>query len=75
MPARSKQLARLGAALAAIRHEKGMTQEELALRSGVNRVYIAELERGGRNPSVETMRKLVAPLKVSLADWFAKAAI
>jgi transcriptional regulator with XRE-family HTH domain len=38
MPARSKQLAELGAALATIRHDRGLTQEELALRSGIHRV-------------------------------------
>jgi transcriptional regulator with XRE-family HTH domain len=75
MPARSKQLVQLGAALASIRHDNGLTQEELALRSGVHRAYIAELERGRRNPSVETMRKIVKPLRVSLTDWFAKAKI
>ncbi len=35
-----------------LRFERGMTQEELALRVGVSRQTIMSIERGATNPSV-----------------------
>ncbi|MDP6561435.1 MAG: helix-turn-helix transcriptional regulator, partial [Candidatus Peribacteraceae bacterium] len=35
-----------------LRFEKSMTQEELALRTGVSRQTIMSIERGDTNPSV-----------------------
>jgi transcriptional regulator with XRE-family HTH domain len=75
MPARSDKLAMLGSALARIRASRGLTQEQLALESKVQRSYIGDLELGARNPSVETLIRVLAPMKVSLAELFAEAGI
>lgn len=73
MAARSDSLLRLGQALGRIRTAHGLTQEQLALASGIQRSYVGELELGKRNPSVETMLRLIAPLEISLSQWFAEA--
>ncbi len=48
----------LGRALREAREAKGLSQEELALRTGVHRVYIGGIERGKRNPTVAAIAKL-----------------
>lgn len=72
---RSDSLAMLGSALARLRSARGVTQEGLALASGVQRSYIADLERGRRNPSVETLLRVAASLEIGLAEWMREAGI
>lgn len=45
-----------------LRFERGMTQEELALRTGVSRQTIMSIERGATNPSVLLAYKISAAL-------------
>jgi transcriptional regulator with XRE-family HTH domain len=60
----------------AIRHERaalGISQDELAKRSGLHRTYISDLERGARNPSVGSIQKIALALEVSVAKLFREA--
>lgn len=41
-----------------IRRERGLTQEQLAERSGLSQQYISGLERGQRNPTLVTLHEL-----------------
>ena len=50
------------------RKRSRLTQEELALISGVDRVSIARLETGATKAKPETMRKLARALKVKPED-------
>ena len=52
------------------RHEIGLTQEELAEKVGVSRVYIGYVEQGRNTPSLEILEKIAKSLKVSLRDIF-----
>ncbi len=54
----------LGANVRRYRKLAGMSQEELALESGMKRSYVSDLERGTRNPSVRALGRLAAALKV-----------
>jgi transcriptional regulator with XRE-family HTH domain len=63
----------LGRVLADVRRERGLTQEELGHRTGVHRNYIGGIERGERNPTVETIAVLADELKVSLGELFSRA--
>ena len=53
-----------------LRFERGMTQEELALRTGVTRQTIMSIERGQTNPSVLLAYKIAAALTVPVTDVF-----
>jgi transcriptional regulator with XRE-family HTH domain len=53
------------------RREKGLTQEELAVRSGFSQQYISSLERGRRNPTVITLFELAQALGVSHVELVA----
>jgi len=60
----------------AVRHERsilGISQGELARRSGLHRTYISDLERGARNPSIENIEKLAQALDVPVAKLFERA--
>jgi ribosome-binding protein aMBF1 (putative translation factor) len=50
------------------RQQRGFSQESLAHRAGINRTYIATLEAGRRNPSLDLMARLASALDVDLAD-------
>ena len=47
---------------------KGLTQEELAERSGFGQNYLSGLERGQRNPTVVTLWELAQVLGVTPID-------
>jgi transcriptional regulator with XRE-family HTH domain len=53
-----------GRAVRAIRDEKGISQEELAHRSGVDRSYMGGIERGERNPSLKNIFRIAEGLDV-----------
>ncbi len=46
------------------RKVKGLSQEELALDTGIKRSYISDLERGTRNPTVRAVGRLAIALGV-----------
>jgi transcriptional regulator with XRE-family HTH domain len=48
-----------------IRKERGLTQEQLAERSGLSQQYISGLEQGRRNPTIVTLYELATALGVS----------
>ena len=51
-----------------IRHQKRLSQEEVAARSGFNQHYISELEAGKRNPTSTSLLALADGLGVTPAD-------
>ena len=63
----------LGATIRSRRKDLGISQEELGFRSGLHRTYVADLERGSRNPSLGSIAKLAKALKLSLSDLFGNA--
>jgi CheY-like chemotaxis protein len=63
----------LGATIKAERSALGISQEELAYRAGLHRTYISDLERGARNPSIESIEKLASALEVSVSMLFEQA--
>lgn len=52
------ELEELGKVIKSKRELKGLTQIELAMKSGVDRNYIGMLERGERNPSYLSLLKI-----------------
>jgi transcriptional regulator with XRE-family HTH domain len=47
-----------------LRKNRGISQQELARRSGLSREYVARLEIGQHNPSLATLQKLAKALGV-----------
>lgn len=52
----------VGKNAARLRRERGLTQEQLADRSGLSQQYISGLESGKRNPTVLTLFELAQAL-------------
>lgn len=61
-----KELKELGKILKSKRELKGLTQIQLAEKSGVDRNYIGMLERGERNPSYLSLMKIANGLGISI---------
>ncbi len=58
----------LGLRLKTLRKSSGMTQQSLAERVGVSRIYIQALESNRRLPSMKLLQKLAQALGVEAAD-------
>lgn len=55
----------LGAELKKARKAAGLTQEELAFKAEIHRTYVSMLERDKGSPTVETLLRICAVLKVN----------
>jgi transcriptional regulator with XRE-family HTH domain len=69
----NKLMARLRENIKSIREEKGLSQQAVSERSGLDRTYIGKIERGERVPSLGTIVKIangigVKPYKLLRAD-------
>lgn len=72
MPAEPDQSA-LGAAIRAIRTEKGISQTALAETTGLTQGWLSDTENGRRNPSWSTLLRLAAGLDISIGQLVARA--
>ncbi|MBE4909102.1 helix-turn-helix domain-containing protein [Bacillus luteolus] len=53
-----------------LRKERGLTQEDVASKSFINRAFYAQIENGTRNPSFEVARNIASTLGVSSSVFF-----
>lgn len=56
------------------RDEAGLTGEQLAMKAGLSKGFISQLETGSRTPSTETLGRLAEALGIGVADLFDDAA-
>lgn len=54
----------LGTNLREARERLGLTQEQVAERSGVHATEVSRIEAGKRDPQVSTLRRLAAALEM-----------
>lgn len=54
----------LASNLVVLRRQAGLSQEALALEAGVHRTFVAHVERGARNLSIDSVEKLAIGLRV-----------
>lgn len=67
------ELVALGNAIRRLRQAQEVSQEHLALLSGVDRSYMGRVERGDNNVALLTLVKIAAALGISLAQLAAEA--
>ena len=65
-------LARLGDRIRKLRKRRGMTQVVFAERVGLDRSFIADLERGKRNISILNLELIAQGLELSLSQLLSR---
>jgi len=70
MDKRSNINEKIGKKIAELRKNVQLTQEQLAIKTNLDRTYIGYLEKGNRSPSVATANKIARALGVSISDIF-----
>jgi transcriptional regulator with XRE-family HTH domain len=62
----------IGLVLRRLRHERGLTQRDLAqcVAGGVDGTYIGKIERGDQLPSLKVLLRLSKALGVTVSDFF-----
>lgn len=63
-----------GKRLRQLRIAAQMSQEDLALAADITTVYISQIEREIRNPTVQVIERLCHAMGLTLADFFCEAA-
>jgi transcriptional regulator with XRE-family HTH domain len=61
-------LKQVGANIRKIRQEFDISQEELAVRAGLDRTYIGAVERGERNISILNLAKIAKTLGFTVSE-------
>lgn len=61
---------RVGQRIKALRVKTGKSQESFALEAGLDRTYIASVEAGKRNISIENLEKIWKALEITASDFF-----
>lgn len=59
--------ARLGKRVRHLREAAGLSQERLAHRARMSRVFLGDIEKGDKSVSIDTLEKLARALDVSMA--------
>ena len=60
----------LGSRVKELRLHQGYSQQAFSLVCGLDRTYIASLENGKRNVSIENIEKIAIGLKLNVKDFF-----
>ena len=63
-----RAIQRFGAQLQRLRTNRDLTQEQLAVKAGLSRVYVAKLELGQHDPALSTLVRLAKVLRVSVTE-------
>lgn len=61
---------KLGLRIKELRQKKGISQQELAYRSDLDRTYITQVENGKRNISIINIEKIAKALNHSVQEFF-----
>ena len=63
----------IGETIVYLRKDKGLTQESLALETGISVSYLRSIEHGKANPTITELWKIAEVLEVELRNPFAVA--
>lgn len=67
-PARDSLLTALSGVVRRRREQLDLSQEQIALRSGLHRTYISDIERGARNLSIKNLHRLAVALEMRASE-------
>ena len=60
----------IGSRVKRLRLESGLSQEQLALKSDITTVYLGQIERNEKNPTVKLVERRANALGLSLSEFF-----
>lgn len=60
----------VGNRIRALRKQRGLSQEKLALKAGIDRTYLAGIETGKHNATLLSLEKVAIALDISMRDFF-----
>ena len=63
----------VGAALAALREQRGLSLDEVSRQAGVSKSMLSQIERGQANPTVAVVWRLATALGVAVGDLLGEA--
>lgn len=66
----SELVQRFAENLSRLRKARGLSQEELAHRAGIDRTFVSGCERLVRNPTLTTVEKIASGLEVDPVELF-----
>ncbi len=61
---------KIGLRIRDLRLKNNLTQEKFALMTGINRSYLADIEKGNRNFGFDTLEKIVEGFGISYSEFF-----
>ena len=61
---------KFGLAVAALRKEKGYSQERFALEANIARKYMSDIENGKRNISLDILERVCQQLGIKISEFF-----
>lgn len=61
---------KIGERIKALRKRENITQERFALMTGINRSYLADIEKGNRNFGWDTLERIVKGFDMPLSEFF-----
>lgn len=62
----------IGQLLKELRDERGWSLREFGLIVGMNKTYLGDIELGKRNPTINSLEKIVAGYGLTVREFFAK---
>jgi len=63
-----RAIQRFGAQLQRLRVSRDLTQDQLAVKAGLSRIYLSKLELGQHDPALSTLVRLAKVLRVSVTE-------
>ncbi len=60
----------LGEKLKYFRESKKMSMYKLAQEADISQGHLSDLENGKNQPTIDTLKRLIAPLGITLAEFF-----
>lgn len=55
-----------------LREDRGWSLREFGLVVGLNKTYLGDIELGKRNPTINSLKRIVAGYGLTLKEFFAK---